>query len=107
MIESWILALAALGGAADGTKFGNTLRWKVTDGADVYGYNVMRGVGDSGPFLRLNRQIVRNSIGGEFSYHDAAVENDVSYYYFIEAVGEDGRKKQISPVVAKPGAAAR
>lgn len=58
------------------------LRWDPVDDEDIYGYNVYRSTSPSGPFERVNADI----IAGTAYFRDEGLGQLTRYYYQIEAM---------------------
>jgi len=83
-----------------------TLRWRSRAEDRVYGYIVYRARRADGPFRRLSVEIVhvdREQPGPvrEYAYVDRDVEAGATYHYYLDVIGEDGRKRRFSDVVAR------
>jgi hypothetical protein len=80
----------------------NTLSWTARDLDRAYGFVVYRAPAAEGPFLRLNKDIIRASPNqGEYRYVDRDVVAGTTYYYQIDAVSQTGVKKRLSPPLPK------
>jgi hypothetical protein len=89
---------------------GPLLKWKIANEQSVYGYLIYRSDSETGPFLRVNNEVVRvqgdGSAGLESSYQwrDNSAESGKLYWYYIGMLNKDGTKPQLSgpqKVVAK------
>ena len=89
---------------------GPILRWQVSNEATAYGYLVFRSDSASGPFLRINKDIVRTSEEGgngvitSYAWRDESAESGKTYWYYVGLINRDGSKKALSEpqkVVAK------
>ena len=83
-----------------------TVRWRSRAEDRVYGYIVYRARRADGPFRRLSVEIVhvdREQPGPvrEYAYVDRDVEAGATYHYYLDVIGEDGRKRRFSDVVAR------
>lgn len=75
----------------------NTLVWTARDLDRTYGFIVYRGAAEKGPFRRLNPALIRADAGTrEYRYADHDVQAGTTYYYWIDAVSENGVKKSLS-----------
>jgi hypothetical protein len=80
------------------------LTWQAQQEKDAYGYLVYRSTTREGPFVRLNREIVRVSTGPEphvYTYVDEQVQPGHTYYYYLETLERGGIKTRLSGVMAK------
>ena len=90
---------------------GVTLQWKARNESGIHGYLIYRADKPSGPFVRVNRKIVR-AAGGDgvirsYSFVDEGVEPRRNYYYYLDAVEGSGLKKRFTDVKARQVDAAR
>jgi hypothetical protein len=90
---------------------GVTLQWKARNESGIHGYLIYRSDRPSGPFVRVNRRIVR-AAGGDgvvraYSFVDEGVEPRRTYYYYLDAVDRSGLKKRFTDVKARQVDAAR
>jgi hypothetical protein len=84
---------------------GVTLQWKARNESGIHGYLIYRSDKPSGPFVRVNRKIVR-AAGGDgvirsYSFVDEGVEPQRTYYYYLDAVDRSGLKKRFTDVKAR------
>lgn len=93
---------------ADPPGTGPVLRWSVTNQDTVYGYLIYRSDQSTGPFRRVNGEIVRSLAQGSEStayvWRDTSAEKGETYWYYVATLGNDGGKKPLSSpqkVVAK------
>jgi hypothetical protein len=82
------------------------LSWEARHEQEVYGYLVYRAKQREGPYRRVNAEIVHAQQGAEDESHsyrwvDRDVQAGGTYYYYLDIVGVDGRKRRFSGVMAK------
>jgi len=83
-------AIAFSGFEAIGEPDGVRLRWQRTDGGNDGGFNVYRAVGASGPWTRLNADLLRGA--SSFEYLDRDAEAGVAYAYRLGLVDAQGNE---------------
>ncbi len=115
-ISKLILAICFLCGACmvtASTSESPVLKWSSKNEEGLYGYNVYRSMSPSGPFLRINARIVpRNGVDEKkkqtghtsYRYVDESAKPDTSYYYYVDAIAENGRRKQLTQVIRRGSA---
>jgi hypothetical protein len=87
-----------------------TVYWRHPNNPDIYGYNIYRAESESGPFVKVNAEIIRpNPHVPNQQYTDRGLQEGKIYYYYIEAQHyAGGLKEKITPVtpviVGKPWA---
>lgn len=95
---------------ADPPGHGPLLKWQVSNENNIYGYLVYRGDAENGPFLRVNKDIVRvgenkgDGITSTYAWRDESATAGKTYWYYIGMLNRDGTKQQLSgpqPVKAK------
>lgn len=88
---------------------GPLLRWNVAHQAGYYGFIIYRAASESGPFARVNPELLRvvdesESRNGSYQWRDTTAVPGTTYWYQIGLVREDGEKVPLSgaqKVVAK------
>jgi len=93
-------------GAAAAEPPSATLKWQARQESRVYGYLIYRSEKREGPFLRINQAIVHAVAGDDaaiqsYEYVDRDVEPGKTYYYYLDTVGNDGKKARFSSVMSK------
>jgi hypothetical protein len=78
---------------------GPLLKWSVAHENLVYGYLVYRADAESGPFLRINKEMIRaepQETGGVYQWRDTMAEKGKTYWYYVGIVDTSGNKQQLS-----------
>ena len=81
---------------------GPLLKWQVSNENNIYGYLVYRGDAENGPFLRVNKDIVRvgenkgDGITSSYAWRDDSATAGKTYWYYIGMLNRDGSKQQLS-----------
>jgi predicted secreted Zn-dependent protease len=114
VVVAFILVACSLGRAdAEPGKDAPVLKWSSSDETGVYGYILYRAVDAKGPFLRVNARIIpRNPPSSEtgadsaktkstYQFVDEGADPALTNYYYIDAIGDSGRKKRLTGVVSK------
>ncbi len=87
---------------ADPPGRGPLLKWQVSNEANIYGYLVYRGNDENGPFLRVDKDIVRiegdagNGQTHSYAWRDTSATPGKTYWYYIGMLYRDGSKQQLS-----------
>ena len=72
---------------------------------DNYGFWVMRGDDEKGPFKEVNSKVVpgagNSDLPRRYSFDDPDVVMGKTYYYYLDAVSTHGVREKYSPVMAK------
>ena len=87
---------------------GPLLKWTVSNGLVIHGFQIFRSDKEEGPFVLLNQATVRSKAEDDgpvlYQYRDNAAVSGKTYWYYIGTVYGDGHKKQLTQpqkVVAK------
>ena len=81
---------------------GPLLKWQVSNENNMYGYLIYRGDGENGPFLRVNKDIVRvgdnkgDGVTSTYAWRDDSATAGKTYWYYIGMLNRDGTKQQLS-----------
>lgn len=95
---------------ADPPGHGPLLKWQVSNENNIYGYLIYRSDAENGPFLRVDKDIVRVDAGkgdgvtSTYAWRDDAATAGKTYWYYIGMLYRDGTKQQLSgpqPVKAR------
>jgi hypothetical protein len=82
-----------------------TLKWSTASEVDNYGFFVMRGDDEKGPFKALNEKAVpgagNSDLPREYKYEDFNVVPGKTYHYYLESVSTLGVREKFSPVLKR------
>jgi hypothetical protein len=71
-----------------------TVEWSTASELNTAGFNLARGDSQTGPFTRLNAEVIPASpdplVGGSYIYTDTQVVAGQTYYYQLEEVETSG-----------------
>jgi hypothetical protein len=71
-----------------------TVEWSTASELNTAGFNLARGASQTGPFTRLNAEVIPASpdplVGGAYVYTDTQVAAGQTYYYQLEEVETTG-----------------
>lgn len=71
-----------------------TVEWSTASELNTAGFNLSRGDSQTGPFTRLNAEVIPASpdplVGGSYVYTDTQVTAGQTYYYQLEEVESNG-----------------
>lgn len=103
-----LLLLLALGIAGCAARPGveqplfNTITWSTASELDNFGFDVFRGLSESGPFVRLTPQPVPGAgttdVTQSYEFVDDSIEPGVVYFYYVEAISLAGVRERFTPV---------
>lgn len=78
---------------------GPLLRWSVANQGTIYGYLIYRADSESGPFLRVNKDIVKvvdDDSAGSYQWRDTSAESGKTYWYSVGTVTTKGEKQSLT-----------
>ncbi|GAA0705835.1 hypothetical protein [Dokdonella soli] len=80
---------------------GPLLRWSVANEGSIYGYIVYRADAETGPFLRINKEMIRviddgGNAAGSYQWRDNSAESGKVYWYSIGMVKGNGEKQPLT-----------
>jgi hypothetical protein len=82
-----------------------TLKWSTASEVDNYGFFIMRGDTEKGPFKQLNEQVVPGAgnadVPSKYVYEDKDVVEGRTYYYYLDSISLQGVREKFSPVLTK------
>jgi hypothetical protein len=80
-----------------------TLRWSTASESENYGFFVLRGEKEEGPFKSLNERALAGAgtseLPHDYVYEDFDVRPGQVYYYYLESVSTKGDREKFSPVI--------
>jgi hypothetical protein len=81
------------------------IRWTTQSEESLYGFNIHRGLSQKGPWTRVNPTPILAAEGGntnvpqdyEYTDTDPSLVLDQEYWYWLQAVENNGRKRRVWP----------
>ena len=82
-----------------------TLSWSTASEVDNYGFLVLRGDQEEGPFKVVTPKVIAGAgtsdVPHQYHWEDVEVVPGQTYYYYLESVSLQGAKEKFSPVISK------
>ncbi len=83
------------------------LLWQTGQESAHRGFNIYRSVSPSDGYAQVNPTLIRNpiqsgTVHGNYDFRDSGVTNGVTYYYRLEDIAVNGKRKFHGPVSATP-----
>ena len=79
---------------------GPLLRWAISNGDLVHGFQIFRSNTENGNYLLLNKDVVPSKENGKetanYQYRDNSAESGKSYWYYVGIVYNDGHKQPLT-----------
>ncbi len=86
------------------------IEWSTASELDTAGFNIYRGLSQTGPFEQINAQVIPSSsdplTGGEYTFTDPVVEVGETYFYQLEEVELSGATTILGTTEFQTGQAA-
>ncbi len=80
----------------------NTIRWATASEVENFGYDVYRGEGEEGPFVRLTAKPIPGAGTSDephkYSYVDKDIDPTKEYWYYVESISFSGVRERFTPV---------
>lgn len=81
----------------------NTVRWTTASESDNFGFDIYRSEHSDGPFQRITAQPVTGAgttdLPQRYRFEDCGIEPGTVYFYYVESIALDGRRKRLTPVM--------
>ena len=85
----------------------NTLRWLTASERHNFGFDAYRSASEEGPFERITPEPIAGQgtadVRTDYELVDRDIEPGRDYYYYIESISIDGRRRRFTPVIHVPG----
>lgn len=78
----------------DGVK----ISWVTSREINNSGFDLLRSVSNEGPFTKLNTELLKTNVKGEYSFVDKNLEVGVRYFYLLEDIDVNGVRTQHGPI---------
>lgn len=87
---------------------GPLLKWKIENGAPVYGFQIFRSESQDGTFVRVNGETIlsttQEALPTSYQWRDESAKPGTTYWYYIGVLDKNGTKRPLSKpqrVIAK------
>ncbi len=82
-----------------------TISWSTASEVDNYGFLVLRGETEEGPFKVVTEKAIpgagTSDLPHKYTFEDSDVVQGKIYYYYLESISLQGVREKFSPVVSK------
>lgn len=82
-----------------------TLKWSTASEVDNYGFFVLRGDKEDGPFQQRNTKAIpgggNSDTPRQYAWEDHDVVLGRTYYYYLESISVQGVREKFSPIISK------
>jgi hypothetical protein len=84
----------------------NTVKWSTASEVNNFGYDVYRSESRDGPYQRITPQPIlgqdTTDLLTEYEYADHTIAPDTLYFYYVQSISMEGKRKRITPVIQAP-----
>lgn len=95
------LTFLSVAQAEEGEGISNRLKWVTASELNNFGFDVLRGDSEEGPFTRVNK----NTIPGagsidtptQYEFIDDTIEAEKAYWYYVESISMSGQREKFTP----------
>lgn len=81
------------------------LKWTTSTEVDNYGFLVLRGDEENGPFREMTPKVIpgagNSEVPRDYSWEDRNVVPGKTYWYYLESVSSSGTRERFSPLISK------
>ncbi len=83
-------------------EYKNTLKWSTASEVDNFGYDIYRSTREDGPFTRVTENMIEGAgttdLISQYQFTDRNIDPHKTYYYYIESISVDGKRRRFSPL---------
>ncbi len=101
-MKYFFLIIALFTQTACSIKNSHTIKWRTASENQNYGYDVYRSESSEGPFDKVTKTPIigagTTDLISSYKFIDKDVKKGKDYYYYIESISENGKRKKFTPV---------
>ena len=79
----------------------NKVKWVTASEVNNFGFDVLRGDSEDGPFVKINEITVpgagNSDIPNQYEFVDEAIEAGKVYWYYVESISMSGEREKFTP----------
>ena len=79
----------------------NRVKWVTASEVNNFGFDVLRGDSEDGPFVKINEITVpgagNSDIPNQYEFVDEAIEAGKVYWYYVESISMSGEREKFTP----------
>ena len=87
-------------------RIANTARWSTASEQDSFAFDVYRGDGEKGPFVKLTKDPIPGAGTSDethkYEYRDDTIDPCKEYWYYVESVSTKGSREKFTPTFHAP-----
>lgn len=85
-------------------RLANHLRWETKSEIQSVGFEIFRSTAIDGKFTKVNDNAIPaakfSASLRKYEFVDDSIDPCLSYFYYVEAIGERGNREKVSPTMA-------
>jgi len=89
--------------AEDKTGILNRIKWVTASELNNFGYDVLRGDSEQGPFDRINEPTIpgagNSDTPNRYEFIDKTIEAGKAYWYYVESISMSGQRQKFTPTI--------
>ena len=89
--------------AEDKTSISNRIKWVTASEINNFGFDVLRGDFEQGPFDRINEHTIpgagNSDMPSRYEFIDETIEAGKAYWYYVESISMSGQREKFTPTV--------
>ena len=89
--------------AEDKTSISNRIKWVTASELNNFGFDVLRGDFEQGPFDRINEHTIpgagNSDMPSRYEFIDETIEAGKAYWYYVESISMSGQREKFTPTV--------
>ena len=87
--------------AGEDAGISNKVKWVTASELNNFGFDVMRGDSEEGPFTKVNEHTITGAGSSDTPSHykfvDEAIEEGKIYWYYVESISMSGQREKFTP----------
>jgi len=99
IITGLLFTSAILAGESAGIS--NKVKWVTASELNNFGFDVLRGNSEEGPFARINEHTIPGAGSSDtpirYEFVDKTIEEGKIYWYYVESISMSGQREKFTP----------
>ncbi len=87
--------------AEESTGISNKIKWETASELNNFGFDVLRGDGEEGPFTKVNENMIPGAgsidTPRHYEFIDDTIEAEKVYWYYVESISMSGERQKFTP----------
>ena len=99
IITGLLFTSAVMAGENNGMS--NNVKWVTASELNNFGFDVMRGDSEEGPFTKINEHTIPGAGSSDtpnnYGFVDETIEAGKVYWYYVESISMSGQREKFTP----------